>query len=144
MTKLTPKSNAEIKHGVTGLTGEMAAKIGGQAARKEFNRNKKAEEDEAKALRERILAKKAEDVSDRKRKEQEDRTQKHEAKNKKQIDLQNAAEEARKADEERIEADKLAKIRAKNEKRQEKRKAKRAEAAQEGPKTETVENVVEG
>jgi len=117
MTNLTPKSRAEIKHGVTGLTGEMAAKIGGKAARKEHNRIKTAEEDEAKALRERILAKKAENEAERKRKEQEDRNQKHEAKNKKQIDLQKAAEEARKADEERIEAEKLAKIKAKNEKR---------------------------
>jgi hypothetical protein len=58
MTKLTPKSAAE-RLGVTGLSGEMAAKIGGKAARKEANNKKKQEEDEAKALRERILKAKA-------------------------------------------------------------------------------------
>jgi hypothetical protein len=40
MTELTPKS-AAAKLGVTGLSGEMAARIGGKAARKEANYNKK-------------------------------------------------------------------------------------------------------
>lgn len=40
MTELTPKS-AAAKLGVTGLSGEMAARIGGKAARKEAMNNKK-------------------------------------------------------------------------------------------------------
>ena len=68
MTALTPKSAAE-RLGVTGLSGEMATKIGGKAARKEANKNKKQEEEEAKALRERILKTKADREAQLKQKE---------------------------------------------------------------------------